>query len=195
MAAAPMGSAWRQIHELLVEGRLASLPDGELLERFLRGRDEAAFTALVERHGPMVLGTCRAVLRDDAAAEDAFQATFLVLVCKARSIRGHGALASWLYQVAHRIALQAGTEAARRRRRERVAGEVRAMAGDRFEPDDEWREVLHDEIARLSEKHRLPLLLCDLEGKTHAQAAAELNCGEATVRRRLAGAAIGSDPG
>ncbi len=188
MAAAPIRPALRLIQHLLVEGRLASLPDGELLEQFLRGRDEAAFAALVERHGPMVLGTCRAVLRDADAAEDAFQATFLVLVCKARSIRGHGALASWLYQVAHRIALQAGTEAARRRRRERLAGQVRATDGNRVEPDDEWRAVLHEEIARLSDRHRLPLLLCDLEGKTHAQAAAELNCGEATVRRRLSGA-------
>jgi RNA polymerase sigma factor (sigma-70 family) len=187
MAAAGMGKALRQVEDLLVEGRLASLPDGELLERFLGVRDEAAFAALVERHGPMVLGTCRALLRDAAAAEDVFQATFLVLVCKARSIRGQSALASWLYQVAHRIAIQAGTEAARRRR-QRLAGELRATACDRAEPDDEWREILHDELARLSDKHRLPILLCDLEGKTHAQAAAELNCGEATIRRRLAGA-------
>ena len=125
MATAPMGTALRQIQRLFVEGRLASLPDGELLERFLAEGDEAAFTALVERHGPMVLGTCRAVLRDANAAEDAFQATFLVLVCKARSIRGRGALASWLYQVAHRIAIQAGAEAARRRKRERLAGQLR----------------------------------------------------------------------
>jgi DNA-directed RNA polymerase specialized sigma24 family protein len=114
MAAAQMDKAWRQVQDLLVEGRLASLADGELLERFLGQRDEAAFAALVERHGPMVLGTCRAVLRDADAAEDAFQATFLVLVCKARSIRGRGPLGSWLYQVGHRIALQAGTEAGRR---------------------------------------------------------------------------------
>ncbi len=113
MATAPIGTALRQIQRLFVEGRTASLPDSELLERFLSEGDEAAFTALVERHGPMVLGTCRAVLRDANAAEDAFQATFLVLVCKARSIRGHAALSSWLYQVAHRIALQAGAEAAR----------------------------------------------------------------------------------
>jgi hypothetical protein len=86
MATAPIGTALRQIQVLFAEGRLASLPDSELLERFLSERDEAAFTALVERHGPMVLGTCRAVLRDTNAAEDAFQATFLVLVCKARSI-------------------------------------------------------------------------------------------------------------
>ena len=188
MATARWASALRQIQRLFLEGILASLPDSELLERFLSGGDEAAFTALVERHGPMVLGTCRAVLRDVNAAEDAFQATFLVLVCKARSIRGRGALASWLYQVAHRIAIQASVEAARRRKRERLAGQVNATDGHHVEPDDEWREILHEELARLSDKYRLPLLLCDLEGKTHAQAAAELNCGEATVRRRLTGA-------
>jgi RNA polymerase sigma factor (sigma-70 family) len=162
MAAAGIGKALRQVQNLLVEGQLANLPDGELLERFLDQRDEAAFAALVDRHGPMGLGASRALLRDAAAAEDVFQATFLVLVCRARSIRGRGVLASWLYQVAHRIAIQVGTEAARRRRHERLAGELRATAGDRAEPDDEWREVLHDEIARLSEKYRLPLLLCDL---------------------------------
>ena len=136
MAAAPMGTALQQIQRLFVEGRLASLPDGELLERFLSERDEAAFAALVERHGPMVLGTCRAVLRDVNAAEDAFQATFLVLVGKARSIRGRGALASWLYLVARRIAIQAGAEAARRRKRERLAGQPHATDGHAVEPDD-----------------------------------------------------------
>ncbi len=111
------------------------------------------------------------MLRDPNAAEDAFQATFLVLVCKARSIRGHGALAGWLYQVAHRIALQAAAEAARRRQHERHIGQLRAEKTPLNEPDVECREILHEEVARLSEKYRLPLLLCDLEGKTHAQAA------------------------
>jgi RNA polymerase sigma factor (sigma-70 family) len=188
MATTPNGGALRQIERLFAEGRTASLPDGELLERFLSEGDEAAFTALVERHGPMVLGTCRAVLRDPNAAEDAFQATFLVLIYKARSIRGHGDLASWLYQVAHRIALQAGAEAALRRTRERHIGETRLETTIPDEPDDAWREILHEELARLSDKYRLPLMLCELEGKTHAQAARELNCGEATVRRRLAAA-------
>ena len=185
MATEPMGTALRQIQRLFDEGRVASLPDGELLERFLSDGDEAAFTALVERHGPMVLGTCRSVLRDINAAEDAFQATFLVLVCKARSIRGRAALANWLYLVARRVAVQAGAEAARRRRRERLVNPHDAANVHHVEPDDEWRGILHDEIARLSDRYRLPLLLCDLEGKTHAQAATELHCGEATVRRRV----------
>ncbi len=186
MTTAQIGTALRQVQRLFVEGSTANVPDGELLERFLSEGDEAAFTALIERHGPMVLGTCRAMLGDRDGAEDAFQATFLVLICKARSIRGRGALASWLYQVAHRIALQAGTRAARRRSRERQFGQMRAEIAKGHEGADDWRPILHEEVARLSEKYRLPLLLCDLEGKTHAQAAIELNCGEATVQRRLA---------
>jgi RNA polymerase sigma factor (sigma-70 family) len=183
-----MGGAVRRIHHLLAEGTMAGLPDGQLLERFLARGDGAAFAALVERHGPMVLGVCRSVLGDPADAEDAFQATFLVLVCKGRSIRDAEALGGWLRQVAHRIAVQAGADADRRRARERRAVAVRAAAPHRDEPKDDRRRILHEELDRLSDKYRLPLLLCDLEGKTHAQAAAELGCGPATVQRRLNGA-------
>jgi RNA polymerase sigma factor (sigma-70 family) len=188
MAGAPMGGALREIHRLFAEGTVAGLADGQLLDRFLATGDESAFAALVERHGPMVLGTCRAVLRNADEAEDAFQATFLVLVCKVRSIRNREALGGWLHQVAHRIAVQAGISAARKRRRERPIQEVNPIDRRHADPDEEWRAVLHHEIARLSDRYRLPLLLCDLEGKTHAEAAAALNCGEATVRRRLTGA-------
>ena len=188
MTGARMGGALRQIHHLFVEGTVAGLPDDQLLERFLARGDGAAFAALVERHGPMVLRTCRSVLRHPEDVEDAFQATFLVLVCKARSIRGRGALGVWLRQVAHRVAVRAGVESARRRAFERDAGAGRADDPHRAEPDDDWRRVLHEELARLSDRYRLPLLLCDLEGKTHAEAAAELGCGPATVQRRLTGA-------
>src|SRR5580658_3579671 len=119
MASAPRGAVLRQIQRVFGEGTLSGLSDSQLLEKFLDGRDEAAFTALVERHGTMVLETCRAVLRNADAAEDAFQATFLVLVCKARSIRGRDALGGWLHRVAYRIAIQAGEDAARKRTRER----------------------------------------------------------------------------
>jgi RNA polymerase sigma factor (sigma-70 family) len=188
MIRAPMSAAVRQINRLFVEGTVSGLSDGQLLERFLDGRDEAAFTALVERHGPMVFCTCQAVVRDHGAAEDAFQATFLVLVCKARSIRGREAIGGWLHRVAYRIAVQASADAARQRGRERLVSDL--LDGDQTRDDasDDWRRVLHEEVARLSEKYRLPVLLCNLEGKTHAQAAAELKWGEATVRRRLAGA-------
>ncbi len=188
MAGARMGGALRQIHHLFVEGTVAGLPDDRLLERFLARGDGAAFAALVERHGPMVVRTCRSVLRHPEDVEDAFQATFLVLVCKARSIRGRGALAVWLRQVAHRVAVRAGTESARRRACERDAVACRIADPHRSEPADDWRRVLHEELDRLSDRYRLPLLLCDLEGKTHAQAAAELGCGPATVQRRLTGA-------
>jgi RNA polymerase sigma factor (sigma-70 family) len=188
MTGARMGGALRQIHHLFVEGTVAGLPDDRLLEQFLTRGDGAAFAALVERHGPMVVRTCRSVLRRPEDVEDAFQATFLVLVCKARSIRGRGALAVWLRQVAHRVAVRAGTESARRRACERDAVACRIADPHRSEPADDWRRVLHEELDRLSDRYRLPLLLCDLEGKTHAQAAAELGCGPATVQRRLTGA-------
>jgi len=188
MASAPMGRVLRQINRLFVEGTSSGLPDGRLLEQFIEGHDEAAFTALVERHGPMVLNACRAVLRDPDAAEDAFQATFLVLVCKARSIRGRESLGGWLHRVAYRNALQASSDAARTRTRERLFGDLHVEDKHQNEPGDDWRDILHEEVARLSEKYRLPVLLCDLEGKTHAQAANELKWGEATVRRRLTGA-------
>ena len=139
MAGARMGGALRQIHHLFVEGTVAGLPDDQLLERFLARGDGAAFAALVERHGPMVLGTCRSVLRHPEGVEDAFQATFLVLVCKAPSIRGQAALGSWLRQVAHRVAVRAGVESARRRACERRAGAGRAADPHRAEPDDDWR--------------------------------------------------------
>ena len=188
MTGSPIGGALRQIHHLFVAGTEAGLPDGQLLERFLLRGDEAAFAALVERHGPMVLGICRSVLRNPDDAEDAFQATFLVLACKGRSIRGEDAIGGWLRQVAHRIAVQAGADAVRRRARERRAGAGRDDGRRDDGLPEDWRQVLHEELATLSEKYRLPMLLCDLEGKTHAQAAAELGCGPATVQRRLNGA-------
>jgi RNA polymerase sigma factor (sigma-70 family) len=187
MIRAPMNAAAvRQINRLFVEGTISGLTDGQLLERFLDGRDEAAFTALVERHGSMVQATCRAVVRDHGATEDAFQATFLVLVCKARTIRGREALGGWLHRVAYRIALEASADATRLRHRERLVGDVIVQDRARDDGSDDWWQILHEEVARLSEKYRLPVLLCDLEGKTHAQAASELKWGEATVRRRRA---------
>jgi RNA polymerase sigma factor (sigma-70 family) len=188
MIPAQMSAAASQITRLLVEGTISGLSDGELLERFLDSRDETAFAALVERHGPMVFCTCRGVIRDHGAAEDAFQATFLVLVCKARTIRGRDAIGGWLHRVAYRIAVQANIDATRRRRRERPVSDLLVEDPMRLDAGDDLRQIVREEVARLSEKYRLPVLLCDLEGKTHAQAASELRWGEATLRRRLAGA-------
>jgi RNA polymerase sigma factor (sigma-70 family) len=160
-------------------------PDQELLRRFLGGRDEAAFAALLRRHGAMVLDVCRGVLGNEADAEDAFQATFLLLARKAGSIRKAGSLASWLHGVAYRTALRARTDFARRRRHEARAPDQSAAA----DPDElTWREVrqvVHEELARLPERHRAPLVLCYLEGKTRDEAAAQLGLAKGTLKGHL----------
>jgi RNA polymerase sigma factor (sigma-70 family) len=162
-----------------------ALPDEQLLKRFVAKGDEAAFEAILLRHGPMVLGVCRRVLGELAAAEDAFQATFLVLVRKARSLRRGALLATWLYGVAYRTALRARVEAAKRKARER-----RAAAREPADPlgDISVRELLaalDEELQRLSFRHRAPLIACYLEGKTRDAAARELGWSVATLGRRL----------
>jgi RNA polymerase sigma factor (sigma-70 family) len=160
--------------------------DESLLDRFVGRGEEDAFAALVRRHGPMVLGVCRRLLRDPHDAEDAFQATFLVLVRRARSLGRGVLLGPWLYGVAYRTALHARGERARRRARERQA-EVTAMA--RPAADAAWRDlrpVLDEEVQRLPEKYRAPFVLCYLEGKTYDEAAALLGCPKGTVATRLA---------
>jgi RNA polymerase sigma factor (sigma-70 family) len=147
--------------------------DRELLERFRTNRDEAAFAALVHRHQYMVRGVCRSVLRHCQDAEDACQATFLVLAKQAASIRDTNALAGWLHGVAFRIASQAKKQAARRRLCEQRAASQETSAAD----DLSWREVqsvLHEELQRLPHKYRLPLIACCLEGRTRDEAARQL---------------------
>ena len=122
MAIETLGAALRQINRLFADGAVSGLSDAQLLERFLARRDAGAFEALVARHGPMVLSVCRAILRDPHDAEDAFQATFLVLVKKAGTIRGRDTLAGWLHRVAYRVAIQANAAAARRRRLRKAGG-------------------------------------------------------------------------
>ena len=162
------------------------LTDGELLERFTARRDEVAFAALMRRHGPMIWGVCRRVLRDAHLAEDAFQATFLVLVRKACTIARGASLAYWLYEVAYRTALRAKLSAARRRERERQAT---AMTDTDPLTDAQWEELrplLDGELHRLPEKYREPFVLCYLQGKTHAEAARLLGWAKGTVSGRLA---------
>src|SRR5262249_34154149 len=147
--------------------------------------DAESFEALVARHGPMVLSVCRGVLRDPNDAEDAFQAVFLILVKKAGTIRGRQALAGWLYQVAHRVAMRANLAATWRRAHEREAGQMTAASSSTAPPiPDDLLPALHEEIARLPEKYRLPVLLCDLEGRTQAEVAGQLRWSERTLRRR-----------
>ncbi len=158
--------------------------DEVLLERFVRARDEDAFEAILRRHGPMVLDVCRATLGNDADADDAFQATFLVLAARAGTIRQADTLAGWLSGVAHRTALKARACAALRRRHEANAP---ARAADPDTPArGELRRVVYEELAGLSERHRVPLVLCYLQGQTHDQAAAYLGLSKGTLKRRLA---------
>jgi RNA polymerase sigma factor (sigma-70 family) len=162
-----------------------ALPDAHLLARFLTGRDQAAFAALVRRHGPMVLGVCRRVLRHTQDVEDAFQAAFLVLARKAGSVLKREALGSWLYMVAYRTARRARADQARRRAREK---QVDAMPHPQVPPEEvrDWLPLLDDELRRLPEKYRAPVVLCDLQGQSRREAARRLRLPDGTFSRRLA---------
>jgi RNA polymerase sigma factor (sigma-70 family) len=189
MAGGSQGSLVRSIHTLFDAGATGSLSDSQLLERFLDRRGEAAeaaFEALVVRHGPMVFDVCRGVLgaTHDHDVEDAFQATFLVLACKAASIRRRESLASWLFGVARRVASRALSEAARRRAHERKVAEMNAAASGPTQgrPD---LSVLIDEVENLPAKYREPVILCYLQGVTYEAAAQRLSCPLGTLSVRL----------
>ena len=188
MAGNPSERRHRQMHQLFSLGAVGAMSDAELLERFVLRRDEdaeAAFEELVIRHGPMVLRVCRSILHDTHDAEDAFQAVFLVLANRARSIRQSGSVASWLFGVAERVASRGKRIAARRRAVERVAA---AEASESHLPvaDGPDCEILHEEIRRLPERLRAPIVLCYLEGLTYAAAAHQVGLSERTIRGRLA---------
>src|SRR5262249_48526933 len=163
----------------------AEATDHVLLERFGARREEAAFAALVRRHGPMVLGVCRRVLQHEQDAEDAFQAVFCVLARKASTIRRRTGVGGWLYAVAFRIARKARTLQMRHRMHERPLPDVPAPNNP---PEWEWRDlwpILDEELNRLPERYRLAFVLCHLESKTTQEAAAELHCAPGTVSSRL----------
>jgi RNA polymerase sigma factor (sigma-70 family) len=159
------------------------LSDAELLRRFVSRHDEAAFELLVWRHGPMVLGVCRRVLRNQADAEDAFQATFLALARKAGDISRGGAVGPWLCRVALRAALRARTTAAKRAAQTLPADLPSREIGGPAERD--WQPILDEEINRLPERYRRPVVLCHLQGCTLAEAARQLGCPRGTVAVRL----------
>jgi RNA polymerase sigma factor (sigma-70 family) len=181
------GLAPRDIGALFSVGTTGGMTDAELLERFVDRDREAsrlAFAELVARHSPMVLRVCQTILHDAHDAEDAFQATFLVLARRAESIRKRASAASWLYGVARRVAMCARLSRSRQRIHERKAAELTRSSADATGWDDQF-EVLHDEIARLSERYRVVIVLCDLEGLTEGQTAMRLGLPVGTVRSRL----------
>jgi RNA polymerase sigma factor (sigma-70 family) len=161
----------------------AEATDADLLRRFLESREEEAFATLVHRHGPMVLNVCRRLVQNSADADDAFQATFLVLVRRAASIRKPQLLGNWLYGVAHRVAARARVQAARRRVRE--MSEVEMITADPCREGSEWSPVLLEELNRLPEKYQAPMVLCYLQGKTNQEAAELLAWPVGTVKGRL----------
>ncbi len=192
MSTGQSGSATGYLTALFREGTLSSKSDSELLEQFIAARSdrddqaELAFSALLQRHGAMVLRLCRLVLGDDHQAEDAFQASFLVLASRARSIRRRVSLASWLYGVALRVAGTERSRAARRRRNERRHAEMISQSTASTPPCDETARALHEEIGLLPERYRSALILCYLEGLTHEAAALRLGRPVGTVHSRLA---------
>jgi RNA polymerase sigma factor (sigma-70 family) len=192
---AQSGFVMQQIGRLFAEGTSIGATEGELLDRFVRVRDESAFEALVACHGPMVLGVCRQMLRDPNDVDDAFQATFLVLVRKASTLRRCDLLGNWLYGVAYRVAVRARSLSARRTVRFGAGEAVESLAdaedrkGSVLDPatlmELEARPWLHQEVSHLPEKYRAPIVLCYFEGLTHHEAASRLGCPLGTVKGRL----------
>jgi RNA polymerase sigma factor (sigma-70 family) len=186
MATSQMSEAIQHLRRAVLPRDGVGLTDGQLLAAYLSGRDEAALAALVRRHGPMVWGVCRRVLRNWHDAEDAFQATFLVLVRKAASLASPELLANWLYGVAYQTALKARATTAKRKTRER---QVTQMPESAVTEQDLWDDLLplfDQELSRLPDKYRAVIVLCDLQGKTRKDAAQQLGCPEGTVAGWLA---------
>jgi RNA polymerase sigma factor (sigma-70 family) len=186
MADPRLGAVIRHLRTLSGDTPGGAATDQELLERFLHDRDPAAFTALVRRHGPLVWGVCRRLVQQPCDAEDAFQATFLILLRNARSIGSRPALASWLHGVAYRVATRL------RQENFRILNPDSRLPGRTvIDPGLEaaWRELsalLDGEVQALPEKYRAPLVLCYLEGRTRDQAARQLGWSLRTLDRRLA---------
>jgi RNA polymerase sigma factor (sigma-70 family) len=185
MATEQLTCVLRHVRRLIGRRGVEDLTDAELLQRFVAHGDEAAFEAVVRRHGPLVMRVCRRVLGDAHDAEDAFQATFLVLARKAGAIRERQSIAGWLYEVAYHLALRARASSSRRRQHERRAAEMPPRE-ELFPTDDrELHAILDEELQRLPEKYRTPLVLCYLEGMTNEQAARQLGWPAGSISYRL----------
>jgi RNA polymerase sigma factor (sigma-70 family) len=186
MATGQMNGLMNRLRRAAVRQDSGGLSDGHLVARFVMHRDGDAFAVLVKRHGRMVMGVCRRVLLNPHDAEDAFQATFLVLARKAASVAAPNALGGWLYRVAYRTALEARAKIARRHATEQ---QVKDMPDPHVEPEDGWRELLSlldRELDRLPDKYRVPVVLCELEGKSRKEVAGYLHIPEGTLSSRLA---------
>jgi RNA polymerase sigma factor (sigma-70 family) len=180
-----MGPVIRHLRRAVLRQDGAASADGQLLAAFINRKDEAAFEALVRRHGPMVFGVCRRIARDHHDAEDAFQAAFLVLARKAASVRPREMVASWLHGVALRLARKANATAAKRRRWEKQVTELPEPAVTPQDPWSDLRPLIDQELSGLPEKYRLPVLLCDLEGKAIKEAARQLGWPQGSLAGRL----------
>jgi RNA polymerase sigma factor (sigma-70 family) len=186
MASGPAGKVLRQLRAAALVPAASGPGDGPLLQQFVARRDEAAFAALLRRHGPMVLGVCRRLLRHEQDAEDAFQATFLVLARRAAAVAPPELVGNWLYGVAYQTARKARATRARRQSRERQVTAMPEREAPRPGPWRDLRPLLDQELSRLPDTYRAVLVLCDLEGKTRKEAARLLGWPEGSVCGRLA---------
>jgi RNA polymerase sigma factor (sigma-70 family) len=188
MGQGPAKAGHHGLRTAYAAGSVAGLTDAQLLDRFMHRRDDgASFEALLARHGPMVLGVCRALLHDEHAADDAFQATFLVLVRRAGSVRVGDSLGRWLYGVAHKVAVQSRRTTAIRNTRECSVAATDPIAEPTLDLEAaDLRAAIHEELARLPESSRAAIVLCHLEGLSHEEAAQRLGWPVGTVRSRLA---------
>ena len=177
------GTPIREIGTLFNVGVVGGLSDEQLLGRFVERQEGAVFEAIVRRHGPMVWGVCRRVLRDYHDAEDAFQATFLVLARRASAVMPREKLGNWLYGVAYQTAMKARVMRAKRRMREGQVSDMPEPMPDDLR--DAVAESIDRELSRLPEKYRIPVVLCDLEGRAHKEVANQLGWPVGTVSSRL----------
>ena len=183
MASSRLDSVFQQLRRVVLVQDGAGLTDEQLLELFIAEKDHAAFEALVRRYSPMVFRVCLRIIRNHHDAEDAYQATFLLLARKAASLRARDMVANWLHGVALRSALKAKTLRVKKRERERPLGLADPAA---LPPDPDLQSVIDLELSRLADVYRLPILLCDLEGKSIKRAAQQLGWPQGTVAGRLA---------
>lgn len=187
MRGANAATVLRDVRQLFESGSVTGLSDQELLDRFLALRDPIALDVIIKRHGPAVLSVCRSIVRDRQAADDAFQATFLVLVQRAASIRVEGSLGPWLYGVSRRVAVRAARAMLKYQSREvPIVSELSDVLEHDEVEDREIARLLHAEIARLPASYRIPVLAHYFEGLTHEEAAVRLRCPLGTIKGRLA---------